>query len=146
MDDLAVVDHGSSCPATKDGIWPHSWSYGSDATGEQECLHCDAVTIPANWTPRCPRCGDDMVRNGEGPWFCEHHHPELARALVALSEDRQWLVVLEHNEHGAVHKERWHVYHYHPHFVNPWHWSSSRDDTGQSADEVLRDWMEGRNP
>lgn len=70
------------------------------------------------------------------------------RALVAISADWQWLVVLEHNKQDAVHKERWQVYHYRRHpssFVNPWHWSSSKGDTGQSAEDVLREFLGGRN-
>ena len=57
------------------------------------------------------------------------------RAVVAISEDRQWLVV-HHLGTG-----RWIVY-------DICHWGyqeyTTADDTGQDAHEVLREFLEGR--
>ena len=64
------------------------------------------------------------------------------RALVALSEDRQWLVVNERWPHGTFFMiYRWDVQ---PNMVEPWRWVDKEDDTGQDAHEVLREFLAGR--
>jgi hypothetical protein len=58
------------------------------------------------------------------------------RAVVALSEDRQWLVVLRPAGDWMVH-----------HWIElnqSWYARQFIPDTGQSADEVLDAWLEGR--
>jgi hypothetical protein len=65
------------------------------------------------------------------------------RALVAISEDRQWLVVLEDvfSNGGA-----WVIYRDAEDDVKrPWVLEAWRDDTGQSAESVLAGWLEGRD-
>jgi hypothetical protein len=65
------------------------------------------------------------------------------RALVAISEDRQWLVVLEDvfSNGGA-----WVIYRDAEDDVKrPWVLEAWRDDTGQSAKSVLAGWLEGRD-
>ena len=62
------------------------------------------------------------------------------RALCAVSEDRQWLVVLE----KIVRTLRWCIYRYHEGRRDPWKWHGDRLDTGQDAHEVLRAFLAGR--
>lgn len=65
------------------------------------------------------------------------------RAVVAVSDDRQWLVVRESKNTGAhwfevlrrVNTEEHYGYLYHD-------W---RRDTGQDAHEVLREFLEGQD-
>lgn len=57
-----------------------------------------------------------------------------ARALVALSEDRQWLVVLDHQRWSLLERD-WGSYHL----------ITTFEDTGQDAHEVLREFLEGRS-
>jgi hypothetical protein len=67
----------------------------------------------------------------------------MPRALVAISEDRQWLVVLEDvfSNGGA-----WVIYRDAEDDVKrPWVLEAWRDDTGQSAESVLAGWLEGRD-
>ena len=114
MPDRAVVDERSEpCPQRVgvDGSW-HHWSAPiPDTGGERACLDCGKVQQPQ------------------------------PRALVALSEDRQWLVVLD--VHGV-----WNVMG--KRFGQATHgfwWKSEGDieDTGQDAHEVLAAFLEGRN-
>ena len=62
------------------------------------------------------------------------------RAVVAVSDDRQWLVVL--TPEGRWSLAGWGLNHSGHHM-----WVTVRDieDTGQDAHEVLREWMEGRD-
>lgn len=87
----------------------------------------------------CSWCGGDGYVTGSMP--C----PECTskpRTLVAISEDRQWLVVLEPELED---KRATSVF-------SIWQWDV-RDghilkravmDTGQSAEDVLREWAEGQ--
>lgn len=98
---------------------------------------------------------------GFGDRYYEHSEPEASysewvsaarpeiprdpqpRAIVAISEDRQWLVVLDPEP------EDWDEMHFNLfHFSRRW-WTWEHEllinDTGQSAHEVLREWMEGRD-
>lgn len=61
-------------------------------------------------------------------------HPPKPRALCAISEDRQWLVVLSTVDTWKVLRRRFMGYEI--------EWSI--EDTGQSAEDVLREFMEGR--
>lgn len=64
------------------------------------------------------------------------------RALVALSEDRQWLCALAPTGVGFVVCE-WHAGD--AHRVGGWiRPILAAEDTGQSAEDVLREWLEGR--
>lgn len=71
------------------------------------------------------------------------------RALVALSEDRQWLVVLEPERWSGfgVYRREWMS----GTFATSgyWHWVRAKrgyaEDTGQGADDVLAAWLEGRH-
>lgn len=69
--------------------------------------------------------------------------PPQPRALVALSEDRQWLVVLDPEP------EDWDEMHFNLfHFSRRW-WTWEHEllinDTGQDAHEVLEKFLEGRD-
>ena len=63
------------------------------------------------------------------------------RALVALSEDRQWLVVLDVKNVWNVMEKRY------GQAAHGFWWKSVQDipDTGQDAHEVLAAFLEGRN-
>lgn len=62
------------------------------------------------------------------------------RALVALSEDRQWLVVLDCHGRWSIMGKRF------GQAAHGFWWTGVVDieDTGQSAHEVLREFLEGR--
>lgn len=86
---------------------------------------------------------DLSVKREEPCWTCggSGEQPQPPRALVALSDDRQWLVVLEPDIYRGV-----------PAFSLlqwseegcTWEEMAVITDTGQSADEVLADWLAGR--
>ena len=105
MPDRDLVDE--MCPQRVGvaGSW-HHWS-APDEEGKHHCLDCGAIYL--------------------------RHIPD--RAVVAISEDRQWLVV-HHLGTG-----RWIVY-------DVCHWGyqeyTTVVDTGQDAHEVLREFLEGR--
>lgn len=65
-----------------------------------------------------------------------------SRALVALSEDRQWLVVLEDIGAWAVRVRDKDSYRLPYGVTDKCEWIT---DTGQSAEDVLREWLEGRD-
>lgn len=84
------------------------------------CPHCDEVQIKS-----CQKCGE----------LIDFSKP---RALVAISEDRQWLVVHRPKEGRFLVYEEFHFdsgqacYGEH----------GGTDDTGQSAEDVLAAWLE----
>ena len=58
------------------------------------------------------------------------------RAVVALSEDRQWLVVLRPDGTWVIYHDRITAYA---------SYEDAGGDTGQDAHDVLREWMEGQS-
>lgn len=94
----------------------------------------------------CVWCSGDGYVTGSMP--CPECTPQ-PRALVALSEDRQWLVVLEPERWSGfgVYRREWMS----GTFATSgyWHWVRAKrgyaEDTGQSADEVLAAFLEGRH-
>ena len=109
------------------------------------CDHCEGGLVlvvgrDKIWEETCPRCGPKSI-----PWSyaapIDAGLPEpQPRAIVALSEDRQWLVV--HTSGRAVGfdiYERWEnadTFGY-----APCNWVP---DTGQDAHAVLAEWMAGQ--
>ena len=79
-------------------------------------------------------------------WCWEHYRinrlggVSKPRAVVALSDDRQWLVVLTPQGHWDVLGQGYAYYR-----NSVWVSLNSSADTGQDAHEVLREWMEGRD-
>ncbi len=76
-----------------------------------------------------------------GYWACDTcrtaiEEPPARRALVAISEDRQWLVVLDAKDGWEVWRRTNDVSYRHHDYLGP--------DTGQSAEDVLASWLEGR--
>jgi len=63
------------------------------------------------------------------------------RDLVALSDDRQWLVILEDIGAWAVRVRDKDSYRLPYGVTDKCEWIT---DTGQDANEVLREWLEGR--
>lgn len=63
------------------------------------------------------------------------------RAIVALSEDRQWLVVLKQSRWFALWDREYAL------LMVPQYEVFERvaDDTGQDAHDVLAAWLDGRN-
>ena len=110
------------------------------------CDHCEGGLIlvvgrDKSWEETCPRCGPKSI-----PWSyaapIDAGLPEpQPRAIVALSEDRQWLVTPDPAGHPL-----WFVF----------HWEETATDVGwmvqdkmieaagQDAHEVLAAWLEGR--
>lgn len=76
-------------------------------------------------------------RNCRSPFPPEEPQP---RALVALSEDRQWLVVLE----SPIAKWRGYWVVYARGFADRYGVENYIEDTGQDAHQVLAAWLEGR--
>lgn len=66
------------------------------------------------------------------------------RALCALSEDRQWLVVLAPEPWAGQTKLHWHVVHWESSEDGFWEQDHFWEDRGQDAHEVLRAFLEGR--
>lgn len=99
----------------------------------------------------CETCdGDGIVYAGDLMVGCEEYMTERPcpacrgpRAMSAISEDGQWLVVIE--ELDGV--DQWCKYR-HAGSWSPisWLFQSSIPDTGQDANDVLRELMEGRQP
>jgi len=88
--------------------------------------------------PLCPECVD-AYENDDDVQSIEEEEPS-PRALVALSEDRQWLAV--HTSGRAVGFdifERWE--NYDTFGYSPCNWVP---DIGQDAHEVLVAWLEGQ--
>ena len=107
------------------------------------CDHCEGGLIlvvgrDKIWEETCPRCGPKSI-----PWSyaapIDAGLPEpQPRAIVALSEDRQWLVKADHPEvvsapsfsiyeamkDGSLRTAKW------------------VPDTGQDAQDVLREFLE----
>lgn len=100
----------------------------------------------------CPFCGKDRVHDiydGDRRvrclscnifWYPDDPEPE-PRALVALSEDRQWLVVLDVKNVWNVMEKRY------GQATHGFWWKSVQDirDTGQDAQDVLAAFLEGRD-
>lgn len=100
----------------------------------------------------CPFCGKDRVHDiydGDRRvrclscnifWYPDDPEPE-PRALVALSEDRQWLAVLDVKNVWNVMEKRY------GQATHGFWWKSVQDirDTGQDAQDVLAAFLEGRD-
>ena len=109
------------------------------------CDHCEGGLVlvvgrDKSWEETCPRCGPKSI-----PWSyaapIDAGLPEpQPRALVALSEDRQWLVVLDVKNVWNVMEKRY------GQATHGFWWKSVQDirDTGQDAHAVLAEWMEGQ--
>lgn len=66
------------------------------------------------------------------------------RAIVALSEDRQWLCVLDKESRWALTDDiLWSIYGWDTN-ESLYLFVKNTQDTGQDAHEVLRAWLEGR--
>lgn len=103
--------------------------------------------FPKQGPMRCPLCDGEMVPTIDGTWACYRDHTPKPRAVVALSEDRQWLCALTPTEPTAffvicgwdcgdlgVGHAGW-----------PMGWGNVGEprlipDTGQDAHEVLAAW------
>lgn len=85
----------------------------------------------------CAWCSGDGYVTGSMP--CPECTP-TPRALVALSEDRQWLVVLM-PEFAMF---PWVLYR-RAYEIDHWVPETHFRDTGQDAHEVLAEWLEGRH-
>lgn len=102
------------------------------------CDHCEGGLVlvvgrDKIWEETCPRCGPKSI-----PWSyaapIDAGLPEpQPRAIVALSEDRQWLVVLFPNVHKL--RDMW--------AILRCKWDTVAD-TGQDAHAVLAEWMAGQ--
>ena len=64
------------------------------------------------------------------------------RAIVALSEDRQWLVVLNPSDRVSP---VWFIYKWCHACPRAWTYETWRENTGQDAHDVLAAWLDGRN-
>ena len=129
MPDRAVVD--DELPPLNISVKPHLHSWSDDYS---ECLICGAA-------PEIPP--SDVV-----PW--EYGKPIDAglpepqpRAIVALSDDRQWYTVLskEPSRHDG---KRYFTLFGWSDFMGAYQWRDLIEDTGQDAHQVLAEWMEGR--
>lgn len=96
-----------------------------------------------------PKALLDQLDEEEYEAAVERYKASLPRAVVAISEDRQWLVVLDPEGFtGWFVRYRINAYgHWVPdkNPLLPSSWCDIVEDTGQSADEVLREWEEERN-
>lgn len=99
---------------------------------------------------RCPQCRVRFHADDLSPWGChagDNDEAPQPRAMSAVSEDRQWLVVLQEGTLESV----WYVFRS-KHVVagtgrvsyGPYEYYALADDTGQDAHEVLRDWLAGQ--
>ena len=108
------------------------------------CDHCEGGLVlvvgrDKIWEETCPRCGPKSI-----PWSyaapIDAGLPDpQPRALVALSEDQQWLVVKPRV--GSGFEANFAVYQIAP---DAYRLEDYIPDTGQDAHEVLAAWLEGQ--
>ncbi len=102
-----------------------------------EMCGCDACIL--TWIP-----SDQLPARfvgSPGEWLCQRCDPTpQPRALVALSEDRQWLAVLDVKNVWNVMEKRY------GQATHGFWWKSVQDirDTGQDAHAVLAEWIAGQ--
>lgn len=109
---------------------------------EYECPECQyKASWDKDFAPLCGLCAGD---NGRDVRMFKVRAPEpQPRAVVAISEDRQWLVVPGPQKPEGWLVSVWSIYKrgedgtYHPLF--------EPEDTDQSADEVLGEFLEERS-
>ena len=111
------------------------------------CDHCEGGLIlvvgrDKIWEETCPRCGPKSI-----PWSyaapIDAGLPEpQPRAIVALSEDRQWLVVLFMLTEDSA---SWSICQLTDDFLMPYRLKENIPDTGQDAHAVLTQFLEGRD-
>lgn len=162
MPDRAVVVRAAICPQCGDNesvreVWTHVrggdsprwWCEGCEHVWEDESLfrlhRVDRQGVPQP-QPRAV-VDEDWVEGVEksiaSQLEANTYTLSPPRALVALSEDRQWLVVLgaEPDPEG----KRWWRF---IQWVSPedgyWEYDEFWQDDGQDAHAVLASWLEGR--
>jgi hypothetical protein len=147
----AVVDE--MCPNCED------WATFGHGFPHQECTMCDGTGhLPAKpqsravvdelccENPNIDSFYDDSdqrqlyCRNCKSPFPPDEPHP---RALVAISEDRQWYTVLAKEPSNYDGKRRFTIFRWSD-FMGDYQWRDVIEDTGQDAHEVLAAWLEGR--
>ena len=110
------------------------------------CDHCEGGLVlvvgrDKIWEETCPRCGPKSI-----PWSyaapIDAGLPEpQPRAIVALSEDRQWLVVLEPDIEG--HPEATSAFGVWKRDIRAgWVLQAAIIDTGQDAHDVLNEFLD----
>ena len=131
MPDRAVVTYhesnfwkDNSRWIVRDGSAP---LHESDVCEMCGCDACILTWIPSDQLPA-------RFVGSPGEWLCQRCDPTpQPRAIVALSEDRQWLVVLFPNVHKL--RDMW--------AILRCKWDTVAD-TGQDAHAVLAEWMAGQ--
>ena len=135
MPDRAVVE--DVCPLN-DPNFPtgHGWGHAGD-DGWRDC-RCGARAFD----PRDVREPELIERDRQT--YAQFMRSQQPRALVAISEDQETLVVLDPEpvERGGRRDVWWSVIGWNGVW---WEDDGFTEDTGQSADAVLREWMESRD-
>ena len=137
MPDRAVVTYhesnfwkDNSRWIVRDGSAP---LHESDVCEMCGCDACILTWIPSDQLPA-------RFVGSPGEWLCQCCDPEpQPRAIVALSEDRQWLVVLFMLTEDSA---SWSICQLTDDFLMPYRLKENIPDTGQDAHDVLNEFLD----
>lgn len=132
----ATVHEDSPCPTGDTG---HHWTHADDE-GWRCCLRCGQRAWSADDVrdPYLVEAACSMTRDLNAP-------PDT-RAVVAISEDRRWLVVLDLEPYSWLgdNQTYWSIYRWDSN-SSQYEFETSEDvDTGQDAKDVLAEWLAER--